>query len=154
MSPILRMSSFDSLFLRDDPQCDSLTSVAIQVMSSNMLIVLERQASSQLPGDSDQTQESASNVPRSNVISERDMAILDNLLREKPSLGSTSAETMIMWLNNKPSKWLKSLPEEKQREVLAYAQDHAQKFKKIMKKRQQQGGESDIKKSGLIKGAA
>lgn len=65
------------------PELDSLTQLALE-----MLILVERQAASQLPGGeywepSSDLKVSASNVLKTNVVSEHDMAVLDNLLHEK-----------------------------------------------------------------------
>ena len=140
-----------SIFLETDAQCDSLTMIAMQMMSTNMLIVLERQAASQLPGGiywdpSPEVKKMAENVPRSNVVSERDMAILDNLLREKPCLGTTNAETMVMWLNNKPSAWLRNQTPTEQALILADAEKRASEFKAIFKVRQGALKEQMVKK--------
>ena len=40
-------------------------------------------------------------VPKTNVVSERDFAQLDRLLREKPNASTLSLEGMIMLANNK-----------------------------------------------------
>lgn len=72
-----------------DIEFDGLTKVALELVCLEMLILVERQGETQLPGGkyhnpSSTLKASASNVPKTNVVGERDMAILDNLLREKP----------------------------------------------------------------------
>ncbi|XP_050406897.1 uncharacterized protein LOC126822195, partial [Patella vulgata] len=104
----------DVLF--NDSQLDSLTVIALELLSAQLLIILERQAATQLPG--------GNNVPTTNVISERDMAILDNLLRIKPSSSTMSLETILMWTRNKPSVWLETMSENEKDNVLK----HAMKF--------------------------
>ena len=81
----------------NDPQLDSFTQIALELLSAQFLIILERQASTQLPGGvywtpSQYTEEMNSNDPKTNTISERDMAILDNLLKVKPSAFVTSGQ--------------------------------------------------------------
>lgn len=73
----------------EDPELDALTRLAIEVISLELLVLVERQAESQLPegryfNPTEDLQKSAANVPKTNVNGERDMAVLDNLLREKP----------------------------------------------------------------------
>ena len=63
-------------------------------------------------------QQIAKNVPKMNHDCECDMAVLDNLLRQKPSICSENLETTIMWLKNKASSYLDSLtPQEKKKEM-------------------------------------
>ena len=126
----------------DDAQLDSLTVLALQLIASQMLIVLERQAASQLPGGSlwdlpTSAIEKAATVPRSNIVSERDMAILDNLLRQKPNLSPSNLETMVLCLNNKPSKWLASLSNQERAKVLLDAKTRVPEFRELMRNRQE-----------------
>ena len=54
-------------------------------------------------------------MPKSNVISGRDFAKLDRLLREKPNATTLCLEGMIVFANNKTSAWLEAkTPEEKE----------------------------------------
>ena len=85
----------------DDAELDSLTQMAVELMSAEMLILLKGQAESQLPGGKywspdDKTKKSSANVPAHNIMAERDMAILDNLLRQKPAASVNTLETSIM----------------------------------------------------------
>ena len=45
-------------------------------------------------------------VPTTNVSPERDFAILDRLLREKPNASLIAIESMMLYSKNKTSKWL------------------------------------------------
>ena len=47
-------------------------------------------------------------TPKANVISERDFAKLDCLLRKKPNATTLSLEGMILFANNQVSQWLDS----------------------------------------------
>ena len=58
-----------------DPGLDSLTQIAVELIATEMLILVERQASSQLPGGKHWSptrslQKSSSNVPKTNVVGE------------------------------------------------------------------------------------
>ena len=60
---------------------------------------------------SDNLKLQASNVVTSNIISERDFARFDNLLKSKPNATVTALEATIMWCDNKPSEWLDKMSE-------------------------------------------
>ena len=64
---------------------------------------------------SDQLLVETRSVPNSNVISERDFAKLDRLLREKPNATTLSLEGIILFSNNKTATWLQDKsPKEKE----------------------------------------
>lgn len=134
---------FDALFAStQDAYMDSLTQVALKLISTEMLILLERQAASQLPegelwDPSSKMLAMAKNVPKHNIISERDMAILDNLLRSKPAASATLIETTVLWVNNKPSIWLDNLTLDERDKALNEAREKAPAYRKLVKERQQ-----------------
>ena len=70
-----------------------------------MVIVIQRKASTQLPGGKywlpdNRMQEIAKNVPKMNSYGECDMAVLDVLLRQKPYIPSENLKTIVMrWKN-------------------------------------------------------
>lgn len=72
-----------------------------------------------------QVQAHASNVPTTNVTSERDFAVLDFLVRLKPSARTLSHEAIVMWLHNGTVKWLESLSPEEKAEKMAQARKSA-----------------------------
>jgi hypothetical protein len=47
-------------------------------------------------------------VPTTNTISERDFAVLDLLVRNKPAAHTSTYESLIMWMNNGTTEWLQS----------------------------------------------
>ena len=127
----------------NDPQLDSFTQIALELLSAPFLIILERQASTQLPGGvywtpSQYIEEMTSNVPKTNTISERDMAILDNLLKVKPSARPITLETILMWSRNKPSDCLSTQSENDKSEILNRAQMLASKYLEVFQGRQRQ----------------
>ena len=88
----------------------------MEILCATILIVLERQCADQLPGGkyyapSEDMMQQASEVPTSNIISERDFALFDVLLKSKPAVTTVSLEALIMWTSNKLAGWLFSLPE-------------------------------------------
>ena len=134
---------FKKLFEKhSDPEVDAMTVSAIELISAEMLILLNRQAGPYLPGGdlyspSEKVQEIASNVPPSNVISERDMAKLDNLIKSKPAALIQTMETHIMWQTNKPSEWLDAMSEEDRNSWLIFAMKRAPGVRTKVKDRKQ-----------------
>ncbi|VDI77284.1 Hypothetical predicted protein [Mytilus galloprovincialis] len=127
----------------NDPQLDSFTQIALELLCAQLQIILERQAASQLPGGSywepsKNIKEMSKNVPKTNAISERDMAILDNLLKAKPAAKSSTLETVLMWTRNKPSKWLCNLPVSERHAALESAQKLAPQYIEIIQNRQKE----------------
>ena len=81
-----------------------------------MLIILERQCKDNLPGGkfwepSETLAKKSNNVPTSNIVSERDMGILDYVQHLKPNVSTLAVEATVMWVNNKTGDWLSGLPE-------------------------------------------
>ncbi len=131
---------FHELFAPHDPEFDAMTALAIEVAAAEMLILVERQAESQLPGGmyADPTENQiniSKNVPKNNNLSERDMASLDNKLRHKPGASISTIETNIMWQSNKASQWLDNLDSEKKSKAMELARKGAQKLRKKIKSR-------------------
>lgn len=73
----------------DDAEFETFTQIAVELLALEFLVLFEKQAATQLQGGryfqpSEKVKQSAKNVPKTNVLGERDMAVLDNLLRMKP----------------------------------------------------------------------
>jgi hypothetical protein len=84
------LSSFQA---SDDGELETFTQIAVELLALEFLVLFEKQAATQLEGGcyfepSEKLKESAKNVPKTNVLGERDMAVLDNLLRMKPGKDS------------------------------------------------------------------
>ena len=122
---------YDSLFAdTDDAELDTLTQEALEISMTSLLLILERQAQDQLPGGkywepSESLKQSTSNVPTTNVVSERDFAILDMLVRQKPNATTLALESLTMWLNNNTKKWMEGLDPSKKTELLKEAREGA-----------------------------
>ena len=56
------------------------------------------------------------------------MAILDNILRQKPAASVNTLETSILWLYNKPSEWLDQLSEDDRENIVSDARKNAGKL--------------------------
>lgn len=113
------------------------------MLCAQLQIILERQAASQLPGGSywepsEKMVQMSENVPKTNAISERDMAILDNLLKAKPAAKPSTLETVLMWTRNKPSEWLGSLSDNEKHAALDSAQRLAPQYVETIQNRQKE----------------
>ena len=73
------------------------------------------------------TQETAS-VPATNVTPERDFAVLDRLMREKPNANVIALESMIIFSHNKTSVWLAHLSYSEREKLLQTARTLAPTF--------------------------
>ena len=138
--PVKKDELFEALFEPHDPEFDAMTALAIEVAAAEMLILVERQAESQLAGGkyADPTPNQiniAKNVPKNNNLSERDMASLDSKLRHKPGANTETIETNIMWQTNKTSLWLDSLSVEEKSKALNLARQKAQALRNKIKSR-------------------
>ncbi|CAH1267617.1 Hypp3773 [Branchiostoma lanceolatum] len=135
---------YQSLFAAsEDEELDVLTQQALEVICASMLILLERQAEEQLPGGrfwepTEAERQKSQHVPTTNVVSERDFAVLDNLLRAKPYATSLSFEAYIMWLNNQTSTWLKNLSAEDKERHMTYARTHASSVREKFQEKKKQ----------------
>ena len=130
---------FDKIFADSgDVELDSLTQQALEILMNGLLILLERQAQDQLPGgkyfETDPvTSKSASNVPTTNKVSESDFAILDMLVRQKPSATILHHEMITMWLRNKTAAWLNSKSNVEKAHLLELAKSNTEKAIKLYK---------------------
>ena len=72
-------------------------------------------------------------MPKSNVISERDFAKLDRLLREKPNATTLCLEGMILFANNQTSHLLDSKPVEEKQDLFKTTRNLAPECKQLYK---------------------
>ena len=59
------------------------------------------------------------------MIGERDFALLDLLVRQKPNARTITLEAIIMWMNNKTVKWLDGLDADTKSKYMEAARRHA-----------------------------
>jgi E1A/CREB-binding protein len=64
-----------------------------------------------------QNTKSNSVVTATNIASERDFAILDRLMRCKPSASTTCLEALTLWMNNKTAQWFDSKSENEKKNI-------------------------------------
>ena len=122
---------------------DSTVQEILQVLFCAFSTLLRRLLKDHLPGGdldmpSDQLLVETRSVPNSNVISERDFAKLDRLLREKPNATTLSLEGIILFSNNKTATWLHNKSPEEKEELFRKARKLAPEFKQMYTSRRQQ----------------
>ena len=77
-------------------------------------------------------------VPTTNVISERDFAIFDRLIREKPNASTLALEAHILFTNNKTSEWFTRKSEKERDKMMADARKNAPLYRKRYQQRKLQ----------------
>ena len=89
-----------------------------------------------LDSPDEQLQSETRSVPNSNVVSERDFARLDWLLREKPNATTLSIEALILFSSNKTGAWLERKAPEEKEALFRKVRRLAPEFKELYKQRQ------------------
>ena len=120
---------------------DSLVQEILEAIFSGFSVLLKRMVSDHLSGgefDVEVTQERKSetaSVQKTNTVSKRDFAQLDRLLREKPNCTTMSLEAMIMFSNNKTSKWIGEKSPEEKEQLFKQAHGKGPVFREAFKER-------------------
>jgi hypothetical protein len=133
----------EALFEQGQEDMQNLTKMSLQMMCISMAVLINRQLQDQLPGGtfhkpSPQVLLETGQCPATNIISERDFSHLDRVLKEKPNISTIAATGTIMFLNNKTSNWLKSLPEDQKAQYFETARKKAPELiKKYREKKEQ-----------------
>ena len=108
--PLKIDSIFDSLLLPDEN--NSTVQEILQALFAAFSTLFRRMVADHLGGTYECiTDDEIASVPKTNVVSERDFAQLDRLLRQKPNASTLALEAMILFTNNKTASWLKSKTE-------------------------------------------
>lgn len=125
-------------------QCtdDSITVEVLQLMFKSFYLTMERMLKDHLPqGVHDKPSaikiSETKSTPKSNVVSERDFAQLDRLLREKPNATTICLEGMILYANNKTRSWLDRKNAEEKSEILEIATKLTPAYKKLFNQRRE-----------------
>ena len=147
------------LFTTQDTEFQSKTKECLQKVLCSFIPLLLRQLHDQLPGGkyhqpSQKVIEETAGVPRHNKISEANFGDLDRLVKRAPQKATSSQAGVMLYVRNKTGKYLMSLSSSKRRKYLDIARKHAkqrqqteyQRWKEIIKKRQQVQAERKRKK--------
>ena len=138
--PPVQDAIFNSLIASSE--YDATVQEILQTLFSALSLLVSRFVEEHLPGGkydnpSSQLTTETKSAPKTNVISERDFAKLDRLLREKPNATTLSLEGMILFANNQTSQWLDSKPAEEKQDLIKKARSLAPEFKQLYKLRRQ-----------------
>ena len=131
----------DSIWEALTKSCDNdvLCREILQLIFSSLDVLCRRLLADHLEGDLAQPtaklKSEAKLVPKSNVISERDFAMLDRLLRQKPNAHTVSLEGLILFSNNKTARWLITKSEEERRKILSVAIAKGPELRRVYKER-------------------
>ena len=114
---------------------DSITKELLQLLFGSFSITTQRMLIDHLPegkyhSDDAKLKEEISSVPTTNVAPERDFAVLDRLLHQKPNATSVALEAMILFSHNKTASWLDKQSSKNKEELLQVARTLAPTIKK------------------------
>ena len=130
--------------LTESNESDRQTQELLQILFNGFSVTTQRLLIDHLPGgkyysvtDSTINNETAS-VPTTNVSPERDFAILDRLMQQKPNANTIALEAMIMYSQNRTSAWLQGKSEEEKKKLLQTARNLVPVMKKKFKTRKQE----------------
>ncbi len=133
---------------------DAGTIEVLQLLFQAFAVTTQRLLVDHLPGgihhdvtDQELIAESAS-VPTTNVSPERDFAILDRYLREKPNAHLVALEALILFSHNKTSSWLNRLSSDERKALFQAARTLAPCIKRKFKVRQE---EIEVKRQEDVK---
>ena len=115
---------------------DLVTQEILQIIFHAFSSLLFRLVSDHLPGGvlnkaSLLLKSETQSVPQTNVVSERDFAKLDRLLREKPNASTLSLEAVVLFTNNETAAWLNSKTQTEIKQLLQRARSAAPEFKRL-----------------------
>ena len=144
----------DAIFssLITSSEYDATAQEILQTLFSALSLLVSQFVEDHLPGGkydnpSIHLSTETKSMPKTNVISERDFAKLDRLLREKPNattlclegmiLFVNKLEGMILFVNNKTSAWLDSKTVEEKQDLLKKARSLSPEFKRLYRARKQ-----------------
>ena len=136
----------DEVWLALINPCDSdaMTTELLQVLFGAFSITTQRMLLDHLPGGqyhsvTDQRIiEETTSIPTTNVQPERDFAIFDRLLREKPNATSIALESVILFSQNKTSKWLDQKTATRREKIIQAARSIAPATRQTFRERKKE----------------
>ena len=125
-------------------ESDLQTQELLQILFNAFSVTTQRLLIDHLPEgkhysvtDTQKINEIAS-VPTTNVSPERDFAILDRLMQQKPNANTIALEAIIMYSQNKTSAWLQEKSEDEKEKLLQAARNLVPMVKEKFKTRKQE----------------
>lgn len=109
-------------YLNKPSHVDAMAQELLQLLCKSFSSTMQRMLIDHLPGgefhsvSDTQMFDEAKSVPKTNVTPERDFAVLDRLLSQKPNATFIALESLLLFSHNKTSTWLYSkTPQERER---------------------------------------
>ena len=124
-------------------ETDVMTQEILRLLFSSFSITTHRLLLDHLPGGKHHSVtdmsviEEVASVPTTNLAPERDLAILDRLVREKPNASVVALESMILYSHNKTSSWLEKQPLDDRKKLIEVARKLAPSVRKKFNERHQ-----------------
>ena len=106
----------------------------------SFLLVTERMLEDHLPGGihNQSSYVETKPVPKTNKVSERDFALLDRLLQQKPNASTIAIESIILFSQNKTRKWIEKKSEAERKQLFQAARKLTPQFRKKYKDRRRE----------------
>ena len=123
---------------------DALTQKALQLIFKSFASTTQRLVIDHLPGgqyhsvSDPQIALEVASVPTTNVAPERDFAVLDRLLSQKPNASYIALESLLLYSQNQTSQWLLSKSEKEKERLLSAARTLTSVNKANFKKRREE----------------
>ena len=116
--------SVSKVLFQSTPDADAMTQEILQLLFQSFSITLQRLVIDHLPGgmynavvDPQVIQETQS-VPKTNIAPERDFAVLDRLMTQKPNATYIALESLLLYSHNKTAVWLENKTIEEKKRLL------------------------------------
>ena len=129
--------------LKDDNNINENTLIILQMIFKAFQLLCEHMLVDHLPGgihdiDTAEYREETKSVPKTNTISERDFALLDRFIRERPNSTTIAIESLVLFSNNKTRKWLEKKSDSEKAKLFQAARKLGPKFKQKYKIRKEE----------------
>ena len=122
---------------------DEETLVFLQVIFKAFYLLCDHMLTDHLPGgvhddDSEKYALETESVPKTNTICERDFALLDRFIRERPNSSTIAIESLVLFSNNRTRQWLESKSESEKAKLFQAGRKLAPKFRRKYQKRREE----------------
>lgn len=129
--------------LVEPQQNDADTEAVLRAIFASFATLTRRLLADHLPGGdldrpSESLQQETSAAAKTNTVSERDFAMLDRLVREKPNASTAALEGIILFNNNRTASWLAQQSNERQAELLKEARQMGSELYLAFRQRRKQ----------------
>ena len=135
--PVLQM------LISEESEIDDNVLMFLEIIMKSFFLLTDRMLVDHLPGGIyDQPSYTfmhvTQSVPKTNKVSERDFALLDRFLKEKPNASTVAIESLILFSQNKTREWLGKKTNAERARLFQAARKLTPKFRKKYKERKQE----------------